>query len=116
MSDDEDYIIGPDNEIYVTDKEEERQIEFEKEHNPIWKNFRKLKNDNDEIECMLGMLLTALDNEFNLPEITEITDYLFILQDRIKNHSKLLDDFFKLLKTPESKGNLVSLTKIRFKD
>lgn len=108
-----------DEEKYLTDKLEEKQKELEeleKEKNPIRQKFRKIKEQCVDMKCLITMLLTALDNDFNIPKIEEIIDYLEILKNHLNNHDKSLDEFFEQLQLPEGKAKLISLSYHKFRD
>ena len=90
-----------DDEIYITDKEEEKQKELEeqeRENSPVRKKFREIKNSVSDMECLIDMLLTALDNDFNVPETQEVVSYVEILKKHLKNHDLMLDEFLDQLK------------------
>lgn len=106
-------------EKHLTDKAEENQKELkelEKENNPIRQQFREIKEQCEGMNCLITMLLTALDNDFNIPKTTEIIDYLEILKNHLKRHDKSLDEFFEQLQLPESKAKLISLSYHKFRD
>lgn len=108
-----------DNEEIKTDKYEEKRQELEnleKENNPIRRKLKKIKKECDSMECLINMLLTALDNDFNIPEPQEITEYLKILKNHLNEHANSLDEFFEQIKLPDEKAKLISLSYSKFRD
>lgn len=108
-----------DEEEIKTDKYEEKQQELEnieKENNPIRRKFKEIKVECDNMECLINMLLTALDNDFNIPEPQEITEYLEILKNHLIKHTNSLDEFFEQIKLPNEKAKLISLSYSKFRD
>ena len=108
-----------DDEEFITDKEEEKQKELEeqkKENSPIRKKFKEIKNSVDDMECMIDMLLTALDNDFNVPKTEEVVSYLEILKKHLENHDLMLDEFFNELKLPDGNAKLLRLSYVKFRD
>ena len=108
-----------DDEEIKTDKYEEEQQELEKlekENNPIRRKFKEIKNECDNMECLINMLLTALDNDFNTPNLPEIIEYIKILKIFLNNHEKSLDEFLEQIKLPNEKAKLISLSYSKFRD
>lgn len=104
---------------FITDKEEEKQKELEeqaRENSPIRKKFREIKNSVGDMECLIDMLLTALDNDFNVPKTEEVVSYLEILKKHLSNHNLMLDEFLNQLQLPDEKAKLISLSYVKFKN
>ena len=49
---------------------------MEKENSIFRQKFQKIKNNLSNLESLINMLLSALDNEFNPPDIDEIYNYI----------------------------------------
>ncbi len=106
-------------EKFITDKDEEQKKEQEEqdlENNPIKRKFKEIKKECENIDCMIKILLTALDNDFNKPSIQEVSDYLLIIKKNLLRHYDLLDEFLEQLQLPNGKTKLISLSYKKFKD
>ena len=104
---------------FITDKEEEKQKELEeqaRENTPIRKKFREIKNSVSDMKCLIGMLLTAIDNDFNVPKTEEVVSYLEILKKYLDNHNLMLDEFLNELQLPDENAKLLRLSYVKFKD
>ena len=84
------------------------------EANPFKEKFQKIKDNANNIASLINMLLIALDNDFNTPQNSDVIDYLFIIQDYLEEHQKLLDDFLRELNLPDGKAKLMLLRTIHF--
>lgn len=96
--------------IYYDDESKDKQI------NPIKEKFEKIKYDISELDCMLEILLTALDNEFEQPTIKNMETYLFLFKNLLQEHRINLDKFYKDLSIPDKSANVLSLKYIKFSD
>lgn len=105
-------MIDDENEIVLIDREEE----LEKETNPIRLKFEKVKQSCNKVQCLINMMLTALNNEFDETEIDDIIDYTCLIIEQLENHKKELDKFFNDLEIPQSKTKLIGLSYHKFKD
>lgn len=93
------------NEIILTDDEEE----LEKENNPIRLEFDKVKGSCKKIVCLLNIMLTALNNDFDETDTEDIIDYINLISEHVENHQNMLDRFFKSLDIPQGKAKLIGL-------
>lgn len=100
--------------IFYTDKDEEQMLE--KNKNPIKQNFIEIQDHIMELKCMVDILLMAIDNEFNPPNLQNIEIYLSVLKEQIILHRQKLEVFFNSLAIPDEKGKLISLAYVKFKD
>ena len=89
---------------------------MEKENSIFRQKFQKIKNNLSNLESLINMLLSALDNEFNPPDIDEIYNYIFILKNHVEEQYKLLDEFMKDLKLPDEKAQLTIWQLTNFKN
>mgnify|MGYP007087076286 CR=1 FL=1 len=96
----------------MTDNEELQKTE----KNPIKLKFKNVKESSKDLDCLICILQKALDNDFNTPEIVEIINYTYLMQEQLKKHNKLLDEFYNLLSLPDNKAKLISLSYTKFKD
>ena len=76
--------------------------------------FDRIKNNLNNIESLINMLLVALDNDFEPPQISDIVDYIFIIKDYLKEQKQLLNDFINELNLPDGKAKLLLLRTIHF--
>lgn len=86
----------------------------EKEENQFKQKFDRIKNNLNNIESLINMLLVALDNDFEPPQISDIVDYIFIIKDYLKEQKQLLNDFINELNLPDGKAKLLLLRTIHF--
>lgn len=68
--------------------------------------LNKIKNNLNDLESLIDMLLPALDNEFNPPKREELLSYILVIKNYINNHNKLLDKFLIDFNLPETKTEL----------
>ena len=68
------------------------------------------------MECLIDMLLTALDNDFNVPKTEEVVSYVEILKKHLENHYILLDEFLNQLNTPDKNTKLLKLSCVKNRD
>lgn len=97
--------------IVVTDREEE----IAKENNPILKKYNETVDDNDDNICLVEVLLTALDNEFDKLHEDTIIRYLFILKKHLKNHNKSLEELIREINLPDN-SKLIHIAFTKFRD
>jgi len=98
------------------EEQKKEQEEQDLENNPIKRKFKEIKKECENIDCMIKILLTALDNDFNKPSIQEVSDYLLIIKKNLLRHYDLLDEFLEQLQLPNGKTKLISLSYKKFKD
>ena len=84
------------------------------EENQFKQKFDRIKNNLNNIESLINMLLVALDNDFEPPQISDIVDYIFIIKDYLKEQKQLLKDFINELNLPDGKAKLLLLRTIHF--
>ncbi len=84
------------------------------EENQFKQKFDRIKNNLNNIESLINMLLVALDNDFEPPQISDIVDYIFIIKDYLKEQKQLLNDFINELNLPDGKAKLLLLRTIHF--
>ena len=86
----------------------------DEEENQFKQKFDRIKNNLNNIESLINMLLVALDNDFEPPQISDIVDYIFIIKDYLKEQKQLLNDFINELNLPDGKAKLLLLRTIHF--
>ena len=84
------------------------------ETNLLEKKFNNIEENIDKIETMINILLVALDNDFNTPQIPDIIDYIVIIKNHLAEHKKLLKNFIQELNLPDGKAKLLLLRAINF--
>ncbi len=84
------------------------------ETNLLEKKFNNIEENIDKIETMINILLVALDNDFNTPQIPDIIDYIVIIKNHLAEHKKLLKNFIQELNLPDGKAKLLLLRTINF--
>ena len=92
--------------IYKTDREEE----LEKENNPYYQEFLKVKNSCKNIDCLINIILTALNNDFDELDTDYLINYIELIREHLNNHRTQLDNFYSILDFPKSKTKLISLS------
>ena len=82
--------------------------------NPIKKNFHEIYENFLETESLINMLLTALDNEFEPPEMKDIQNYASVIKKHIVKHGIMLDEFLKIFSLPDEQAKLTVLRTYKF--
>ncbi len=92
----------------------ERQVMTNEEENQFKQKFESIKENINNIESLINMLLVALDNDFEPPKIADVIDYIFIIKDYLKEHKELLNNFINELNLPDGKAKLLLLRTTNF--
>lgn len=92
--------------IYKTDKDEELQ----KENNPYYQEFLKVLGSFDNINCLINVAISALNNEFEEVDKDDMIIYTELISEHLQNHKKILKEFFENLDLPNGKAKLFSLS------
>lgn len=98
--------------IYQTDKDEE----LAKENNPIRQEFKKVKQSLTKVNCLVNMLFTALNNEFDKTDTEDIINYITLISEHLEEHEKILNKFFNELSIPDKPAKLIGLRYDKFKN
>ncbi len=89
--------------------------ELEKENNPIRQEFNKVKHSLTKVNCLINMLFTALNNEFDTIETDDIINYITLISEHLEEHEKILNKFFNKLNIPDKPAKLIGLRYDKFK-